>query len=57
MNALANPPGVHIACTRLTVQVVDQFCEDLKDCVEQVKAGGGAGKGTMITIYGEYLLL
>ncbi|KAG8788586.1 hypothetical protein FRC20_008180 [Serendipita sp. 405] len=51
LNALVNPPGLHIACTRLTVGVVEQFIADLKECVEQVK-GKPTGKGNMVTLYG-----
>ncbi|KAG8821002.1 hypothetical protein FRC17_009949 [Serendipita sp. 399] len=51
LNALANPPGLHIACTRLTVGVVEQLIADLKECVAQVK-GKPTGKGNMVTLYG-----
>ncbi|PVG02577.1 putative sphingosine-1-phosphate lyase [Serendipita vermifera] len=51
LNALANPAGLHIACTRLTVPMVDQLIADLKDCVESVK-GRPLGKGNMVTLYG-----
>ncbi|KAI0268820.1 PLP-dependent transferase [Gloeopeniophorella convolvens] len=51
LNALQNPPGLHIACTRLTVSMVDQFVQDLKDAVWDTK-GSPAGKGTMVSLYG-----
>lgn len=51
LNALANPPGVHIACTRLTVTHAEQFIADLKDSVALAKANP-SGKGTMVMIYG-----
>lgn len=51
LNALNNPPAVHIACTRLTLQVVDQFIADLKECVRIARANP-SGKGNMVTIYG-----
>jgi sphinganine-1-phosphate aldolase len=67
LNALQNPPGLHIACTvstccqfatrsdvrlqRLTVSTVDEFIRDLKDAVWDAK-GSPAGKGTMVSLYG-----
>lgn len=51
LNALTNPAGLHIACTRLTVGAVDQLIADLKDSVESVK-GQPPGKGSMVTLYG-----
>jgi len=51
LNALANPPGLHIACTRLTVSVVEQFIVELKECVADVK-GKPLGQGNMVTLYG-----
>jgi len=51
LNALQNPPGLHIACTRLTVSRVDDFIRDLKDVVWDAK-GSPAGKGTMVSLYG-----
>ncbi|THH12743.1 hypothetical protein EW146_g7415 [Bondarzewia mesenterica] len=50
LNALQNPPAVHIACTRLTVPVVEAFIQDLKDSVREVK-GAPMGEGTMVAIY------
>jgi sphinganine-1-phosphate aldolase len=51
LNALQNPPGLHIACTRLTVSSVEIFIRDLKDAVWEAK-GSSAGKGTMVSLYG-----
>ncbi|KAI0272270.1 PLP-dependent transferase [Russula aff. rugulosa BPL654] len=51
LNALQNPPGLHIACTRLTISRVDDFIRDLKDVVWAAK-GNPAGKGNMVTLYG-----
>ncbi|KAI0066015.1 PLP-dependent transferase, partial [Artomyces pyxidatus] len=51
LNALQNPAAVHIACTRLTVSVVDLFIHDLKDAVVE-SIGSAAGKGTMVSLYG-----
>jgi len=51
LNALSNPPAVHIACTRLTLQVVDQFIADLKECVGIARMNP-SGKGNMVAVYG-----
>ncbi|KAH8928633.1 PLP-dependent transferase [Atractiella rhizophila] len=51
VSGLQNPPAVHIACTRLTVPVVDEFLQDLRDCIDEVKASP-ISKGTMTTLYG-----
>ncbi|ELU36202.1 hypothetical protein AG1IA_09768 [Rhizoctonia solani AG-1 IA] len=52
LNALSNPAAVHIACTRLTVPMADQFIADLKDCITEAH-GKPAGKGNMVALYGE----
>lgn len=54
LNALMNPPAVHIACTRLTVGHAERFIEDLKDAVRQARerAPGAVGSGNMVTVYG-----
>ncbi|EJD52801.1 PLP-dependent transferase [Auricularia subglabra TFB-10046 SS5] len=54
LNALMNPPAVHIACTRLTVGHAERFIEDLKDAVRQARerAPGAVGGGNMVTVYG-----
>ncbi|OSD06936.1 PLP-dependent transferase [Trametes coccinea BRFM310] len=51
LNALSQPAAVHIAATRLTVPVVDQFIADLKDSVREAQITP-SGKGTMVTLYG-----
>ncbi|KAF8757061.1 PLP-dependent transferase [Rhizoctonia solani] len=51
LNALSNPAAVHIACTRLTVPMADQFIADLKDCITEAH-GKPAGKGNMVALYG-----
>ncbi|KAG9309272.1 pyridoxal phosphate-dependent transferase [Chiua virens] len=51
LNALAAPAAVHIACTRLTLQVVETFISDLKTCVAEAKQTPN-GKGTMVALYG-----
>ena len=53
LNALQDPPAVHIACTRLTGEAVDAFVADLAEAVKVVKLRGegekdgvaGSGKG------------
>jgi len=51
LNGLSNPAAVHIACTRLTTNMTEQFIQDLKESVEEVR-GKPAGKGTMVLLYG-----
>ncbi|KAJ7594522.1 pyridoxal phosphate-dependent transferase [Mycena floridula] len=51
LNALSNPAAVHIACTRLTVAMMDNFIADLKDCVKEAMMSP-TGKGTMVAVYG-----
>lgn len=51
LNAITEPKGVHIACTRLTLAVVDIFVEDLKASVEQARRAP-EGKGYMVSLYG-----
>lgn len=51
LNALATePPAIHIACTKLTVPIVDEFLRDLKTCVKEAKTRGP--QGTMAALYG-----
>lgn len=53
VNALQNPPAVHICCTRLTVPAVDTFLSDLREAVDEVKIiPDGAQEGSMVQIYG-----
>jgi len=51
LNGLSAPKSVHIACTRLTVPLVDQFIADLKDSVREAKVAP-SGKGAMVAVYG-----
>ncbi|KAH9979002.1 PLP-dependent transferase [Lactifluus volemus] len=51
LNALQNPPGLHIACTRLTIPTINTFIRDLKDAIWDAK-GSSVGKGTMVSLYG-----
>ncbi|KAJ8596595.1 PLP-dependent transferase [Rhizopogon salebrosus TDB-379] len=51
LNALSGPAAVHIACTRLTLPLVDTFITDLKNSVREAKLTP-SGKGTMVTLYG-----
>ncbi|TNY22188.1 pyridoxal phosphate-dependent transferase [Rhodotorula diobovata] len=52
LNALQDPPALHIACTRLTVTAVDDFLRDLRVAVDEVKALEEPGKGSMVMLYG-----
>jgi sphinganine-1-phosphate aldolase len=53
VNALQNPPSLHICCTRLTIPIVDNFLQDLREAVETVKTKpAGESEGTMVQIYG-----
>ncbi|CAO1635321.1 unnamed protein product [Sympodiomycopsis kandeliae] len=52
LNGLAtDPPAVHIACTRLTVPIVEDFLADLKECVNAAGKSKGP-KGSMAQLYG-----
>ncbi|TFK53493.1 PLP-dependent transferase [Heliocybe sulcata] len=51
LNGLTNPAAVHIACTRLTVPIVDTFIADLKDAVQEAKLRP-SGQGSMVAVYG-----
>ncbi|KAK4054284.1 Dihydrosphingosine phosphate lyase [Microbotryomycetes sp. JL221] len=52
LNALQNPPALHIACTRLTVPAVDDLLKDLRKAVDEVKLLDKPGDGSMVTLYG-----
>ncbi|KAH7108269.1 PLP-dependent transferase [Auriculariales sp. MPI-PUGE-AT-0066] len=53
LNALTNPAGLHIACTKLTVNKVPKLLADLRASIEEVKASGKDQQpGTMVTLYG-----
>lgn len=51
LNAISQPAALHIAVTRLTLPIVDEFIADLKDAVREAKLNP-SGKGTMVTLYG-----
>ncbi|KEI36855.1 uncharacterized protein L969DRAFT_96873 [Mixia osmundae IAM 14324] len=51
LNALQNPPALHICCTRLTVAAVEDLIADIKWAVQESKSAG-PGKGDMVTLYG-----
>lgn len=57
LNALQDPPALHLACTLLTTaEVVGQLLEDLRVCVDEVKKSvkeGRSGKGSMVSRTGE----
>ncbi|KAM0749297.1 PLP-dependent transferase [Meredithblackwellia eburnea MCA 4105] len=52
LNALQNPPALHIACTRLTVPVVSEFLRDLRIAVDETMSRETKGTGSMVTLYG-----
>lgn len=41
---------MHIACTRLTVNVIDDLLRDLRTAVDEVKKANESGKGGMVTM-------
>ncbi|KAJ6260203.1 hypothetical protein Dda_4427 [Drechslerella dactyloides] len=53
LNALQDPPAVHMACTTLTIKSVETLLKDLGEVVVKVKARGkGAAKGDTAALYG-----
>jgi sphinganine-1-phosphate aldolase len=60
LNGLQKPPALHIACTMLTVPVVDKFLQDLGEVVAEVKdanllaiaEGTKPKEGDMVQLYG-----
>ena len=59
LNALQNPPAIHVAVTLPIVPVVDKMMEDLADAVKDVKlqqangkAKGGPAQGDAAALYG-----
>lgn len=52
VNALQNPPALHIACTRPTVPAIDGLIVDLKEGIEKVKNESSGSSGDMVTLYG-----
>jgi len=51
LNALQDPPAVHIACTIPTTHAVDDLLNDLKAVIKEVKGRPSAG-GTNVALYG-----
>jgi sphinganine-1-phosphate aldolase len=61
LSGLQKPAALHIACTMLTIPVVDEFLKDLSEVVEEVRvatANAAAegikpqGQGDMTALYG-----
>ncbi|KAF3188038.1 hypothetical protein TWF106_011641 [Orbilia oligospora] len=53
LNALQDPPAVHMACTTLTIKSVETLLKDLGEVLVMVKARGkGAAKGDTAALYG-----
>jgi len=56
LNALQDPPAMHIACTKPTVEAVDSFLGDLEAVVQNIKLKGGEGgakaAGDTAALYG-----
>lgn len=53
LNALQNPPALHVAFTVLSAPKVDVLIEDLKNAVDVLKKEGkGASKGDTAQLYG-----
>ncbi|PWW73936.1 PLP-dependent transferase [Tuber magnatum] len=50
LNALQNPPALHIACTRPTVSAVEKFLKDLEKAVQSVKLRGEGEPGSKAAI-------
>ena len=53
MNGLGGDvPAIHIAVTRLTIPVVNEFVADLKEAVKVARSTFSGKKGSMATLYG-----
>ncbi|KAH9276757.1 hypothetical protein BASA83_000892 [Batrachochytrium salamandrivorans] len=52
LNVLQFPESVHIACTLLTVNAVDDLVADIADAVEILRNDPEAGNGELAAIYG-----
>ena len=52
LNILQFPPSIHIACTLLTVPVIQQLLSDIHEAVEILKVDPNAGNGDLSAIYG-----
>lgn len=50
LNAIQGPSALHLACTRLTVGVVDELLRDLRLAIDAVRSNGGKGGGSMVMI-------
>ncbi|KAF8544900.1 pyridoxal phosphate-dependent transferase [Trichophaea hybrida] len=56
LNPLQNPPAVHIACTKPTVEAVDRLLNDLETAIQNAKLKGGdatkKAQGDTAALYG-----
>jgi len=52
LNSLQNPPAVHIACTLLTVSHDEQFLQDLKESINEIKSDPNKKSSQTAAIYG-----
>jgi sphinganine-1-phosphate aldolase len=52
LNALQDPPAIHVAVTLPIVGAVDDLVRDLEAVVESVKGQAGDGKGDAAALYG-----
>ncbi|KAH0612547.1 uncharacterized protein H6S33_008927 [Morchella sextelata] len=50
LNALQDPPAIHIACTKPTVSATGKFLEDLEKAVKEVKLRGEKSGGSKAAI-------
>lgn len=52
LNVLQFPPSIHIACTILTIPMVDVLLTDLGEIMERLRLDPSAGEGATAAIYG-----
>ena len=52
LNALQNPPALHIACTMLTANGVDDFLRDLEEVTKDLTEHPEEAAGSTAKIYG-----
>jgi sphinganine-1-phosphate aldolase len=52
LNSLQSPPAVHIACTLLTVPHAEQFLQDLRESVNEIKSNPNRKSSKTAAIYG-----
>ena len=52
LNALQDPPGIHVAVTMPIVAAVDDMIRDLEECVERCRGNVSQKKGNMAALYG-----